>query len=166
MKTTNPTATVHVTRVTPDGSTYGHETSGCDESGCAGSERYIGVVEDAEADHVYELAGATIVAEISDEPSVSAAAATLGRKGGQSRTTAKAGASRANGAKGGRPAATHHEVRYTTHGGRSYRVDRDGYVLAWDDVAGHYTVCHSLTPSLASRIRNRARGPEGRTSDR
>lgn len=37
------------------------------------------------------------------------------------------------------------------------RVDgRDvtrGDVLVWDDVAGHYTRCHSLTPRTIARIR-------------
>ena len=28
-----------------------------------------------------------------------------------------------------------------------------GRVLVWDDVAGHYTSCHSLTPRAIARIR-------------
>lgn len=36
-------------------------------------------------------------------------------------------------------------------------VEGDGDVLVWDDVAGHYTRCHSLTPSQAARIRRKLR---------
>lgn len=32
------------------------------------------------------------------------------------------------------------------------RVDADGNVRVWDSVAGHYTLCHSLTPRAAKRI--------------
>lgn len=58
--------TVHVTRLDPDGGVYGHSTAYCDESGCSGTERYLGTIEGAERDHVYELAGRRIVAEIVD----------------------------------------------------------------------------------------------------
>lgn len=33
------------------------------------------------------------------------------------------------------------------------RVDPDGRVLAWDEIAGHYTACHSLGKSAISRAR-------------
>lgn len=32
------------------------------------------------------------------------------------------------------------------------RVDADGTVRVWDSVAGHYTVCHSLSKAAAKRI--------------
>jgi hypothetical protein len=32
----------------------------------------------------------------------------------------------------------------------------DGVVKAWDDVAGHYTVCHSLTPRQSAYLRRLA----------
>ena len=33
------------------------------------------------------------------------------------------------------------------------RLDADGSVLVWDDLARHYTRCHSLTASAHRRIR-------------
>ena len=93
------------------------------------------------------------------------AARVLGSRGGSARTEAQTAARRANGAKGGRPVAVSAEVRYTVYGGVRYQVDQDGYVSRWYDPAGHYTLCHDLTHALAGRIRARARGPEGRTTD-
>ena len=40
---------------------------------------------------------------------------------------------------------------------RRFRVDEDGGVGAWDDVAGHYTTLHSLTPHQIGAIRRLAR---------
>ena len=37
------------------------------------------------------------------------------------------------------------------------RLDADGSVLVWDDVAGHYTHCHSLGQSAIRRIRRIAK---------
>ncbi len=31
-------------------------------------------------------------------------------------------------------------------------VDEDGTVRVWDSVAGHYTLCHSLSPDSQRRI--------------
>lgn len=56
--------TAHVTRVTPAGEVYGHETSHCDESGCNGNELHLGLIDGAEEGHVYEIHGCEIVAEI------------------------------------------------------------------------------------------------------
>ena len=39
---------------------------------------------------------------------------------------------------------------------RRVQVDPDGYVWVWDDVAGHYTTCHSLSPRALARIVRRA----------
>jgi hypothetical protein len=39
------------------------------------------------------------------------------------------------------------------------RVDSDGTVRVWDSVAGHYTTCHSLSPSAVRRIRRMAKEP-------
>jgi hypothetical protein len=39
---------------------------------------------------------------------------------------------------------------------RDVLVDEDGTIRVWDDVAGHYTVCHSLTRSAARRVRRMA----------
>lgn len=97
---------------------------------------------------------------------LTSAAAILGRRGGSAGTPAQLAQRRAAAVRGGRPVATFPEVRYATYGGTAYRVTTDGDVLVWDSVAGHYTACHSISPSLAGRIRSRARGPEGRTSDR
>jgi hypothetical protein len=33
---------------------------------------------------------------------------------------------------------------------------RDGAVLVWDSVAGHYTTCHSLSAKTQDRIRSQA----------
>lgn len=35
-------------------------------------------------------------------------------------------------------------------------VDADGTVRVYDDVAGYYTTCHSLSPATQSRIRKLA----------
>jgi hypothetical protein len=35
-------------------------------------------------------------------------------------------------------------------------VEPDGSVLVWDDVAGHYTHCHSLSASATRRARREA----------
>jgi hypothetical protein len=54
---------------------------------------------------------------------ISAAAAALGRKGGQARTDAKAAASRANGAKGGRPRHARYRIGDgVLYAGNPYRV--------------------------------------------
>lgn len=37
------------------------------------------------------------------------------------------------------------------------RVGTDGTVSVWDDVAGYYTVCHSLTRQTQGYIRAQAR---------
>lgn len=58
-----PPATVHVTRVT-NGDVYGHAARHCDPTGCAGDERYLGRIEDAEVGHVYEIRGGRVLAEI------------------------------------------------------------------------------------------------------
>ena len=57
---------VHVTRVTEDGAVYGHAARHCDPAGCAGTERYLGLVKGAERGHVYEIEAGRIVAEIVD----------------------------------------------------------------------------------------------------
>lgn len=56
MTTTTRTVTIHVTSLRND-SVYGHETSHCDEAGCAGDERYWrGLVpEGHEVGGVYEI---------------------------------------------------------------------------------------------------------------
>ena len=36
-------------------------------------------------------------------------------------------------------------------------VSPDGTVRVWDDVAGHYTTCHCMSPATQSRIRKLAR---------
>ena len=56
--------TVHVTRIGPAGEVFGHAARHCNESGCSGTERYLGAIEGAERGHVYELDGRRIVAEI------------------------------------------------------------------------------------------------------
>ncbi|HXF44841.1 MAG TPA: hypothetical protein VNK91_01865 [Burkholderiaceae bacterium] len=40
---------------------------------------------------------------------------------------------------------------------RSVAVDNDGTVRVWDNVAGRYTTCHALTPSVIRRIRRMAK---------
>jgi len=42
---------------------------------------------------------------------------------------------------------------------RSYRfaVESNGTVRVWDEVAGHYTTCHSLAKSAIRRIQKLAR---------
>ncbi len=35
--------------------------------------------------------------------------------------------------------------------------DADGTVRVYDAVAGHYTVCHELTPAQVRRVRSRVR---------
>ena len=40
---------------------------------------------------------------------------------------------------------------------RRFAVDSDGTVRAWDSVAGHYTLCHSLTTRQQAAIRRQAR---------
>ena len=32
-------------------------------------------------------------------------------------------------------------------------VDADGTIRVWDSTAGHYTLCHSVRPSTARRLR-------------
>lgn len=44
-------------------------------------------------------------------------------------------------------------VRCTT--GRTACVDSYGVVRVYDDVAGHYTVCHTLTPGQERYVRSR-----------
>lgn len=39
---------------------------------------------------------------------------------------------------------------------RKCLVEPDGSVLVWDDVAAHYTRCHSLSSAAARRIANLA----------
>lgn len=72
-------------------------------------------------------------------------------------TPRKAKSSRANGAKGGRPAEPLPHAIDCPYAGQSYRVKPDGSVMPWDSVAGHFTHCHSLAPSLAGRVRAKAR---------
>jgi hypothetical protein len=36
------------------------------------------------------------------------------------------------------------------------RVTADGAVIVWDDVAGHWTTCHSLTPRQIAYVKRRA----------
>ena len=36
------------------------------------------------------------------------------------------------------------------------RVEQDGTVRVWDSIAGHYTVCHSLSASAMRRARQAA----------
>ncbi len=48
----------------------------------------------------------------------------------------------------------------TGGGGRYYRrcsVDGDGTVRAWDEVAGHYSRHHDLTPAQILSVRNLAK---------
>jgi hypothetical protein len=33
------------------------------------------------------------------------------------------------------------------------RVEKDGSVLVWDSVAGHFTTCHSLSAKAQDRLR-------------
>jgi hypothetical protein len=35
---------------------------------------------------------------------------------------------------------------------KKVKVDADGAVRVWDSVAGHYTLCHSLSAAAAKRI--------------
>ena len=51
---------------------------------------------------------------------------------------------------------------------RSYAalVESDGSVLVHDDVAGHYTRCHSLTEEQQRYIRGRARATSGKVHTR
>ena len=37
-----------------------------------------------------------------------------------------------------------------------FAVDADGTVRVWDDIAGHFTLCHSLSQSAERRIRKLA----------
>lgn len=48
---------------------------------------------------------------------------------------------------------------FSTQGIREHRflVDADGTVRVWDDIAGHYTLCHALSPAAERRIRRLAR---------
>jgi len=39
----------------------------------------------------------------------------------------------------------------------SFGVDPDGTVTVYDSVAGHYTICHSLSADSQARIRRLAR---------
>jgi hypothetical protein len=87
----------HVTANGPQG-LYGHA-----ESGCAGVELYLGPsVEGLEVHDFWS--------------DVSAAATTLGRKGGAAKSAAKTASSRANGAKGGRPRSWYLAVNTMTGG--------------------------------------------------
>jgi len=47
---------------------------------------------------------------------------------------------------------------FTAEGVRAHRVyvDDSKIVRVWDSVAGHYTVCHSLSDSAIRRIRRLA----------
>jgi hypothetical protein len=36
------------------------------------------------------------------------------------------------------------------------QVDAEGYVTVWDDIAGHYTPCHSLTARQIAYVRRTA----------
>lgn len=47
---------------------------------------------------------------------------------------------------------------FSSKGIREYQflVDSDGTVAVWDNVAGHYTTCHSLGESAILRIRKLA----------
>lgn len=47
--------------------------------------------------------------------------------------------------------------RYLRTARYAARVDADGTVRIWDDVADHYTTCHSLTAAQIRYIRSRAR---------
>ena len=42
-------------------------------------------------------------------------------------------------------------------GAYKFAVDADGVVRVYDEVAGHYTVCHALGESAQKRIRKLAR---------
>jgi hypothetical protein len=56
----------HVTAIR-DGGVYGHLASGCDESGCAGDERYLNgtPADEVEVGHVYAITDdGTVVAEV------------------------------------------------------------------------------------------------------
>lgn len=48
------------------------------------------------------------------------------------------------------------------NGAVGYRaeVHPDGDVLVWDDIAGHYTRCHSLTPAQQAYCRAHAQEAE------
>lgn len=46
---------------------------------------------------------------------------------------------------------------------RKVIVEDDGTIRVWDDVAGHYTVCHSLTRADQRRIRKLAAKAASRT---
>jgi hypothetical protein len=41
-------------------------------------------------------------------------------------------------------------------GAYRFRVDADGTVRVFDSIAGHYTLCHSLSESAKRRIRKLA----------
>lgn len=43
---------------------------------------------------------------------------------------------------------------------RKVSVDSNGTIRVWDEVAGHYTTCHSLTRSAERRIQKLARAPK------
>ncbi len=61
-------ATFHIMRKGPSG-VYGHETSHCDEAGCAGDEVYVFVhrFDAVERGHVYEIDDeGHVIAEIID----------------------------------------------------------------------------------------------------
>jgi hypothetical protein len=54
------------------------------------------------------------------------------------------------------------QVRAKAFSGRgvetiSVSIDSDGTVRVYDSIAGHYTVCHSLSRSAQARIRRLAR---------
>lgn len=48
---------------------------------------------------------------------------------------------------------------FSSEGVREHKfsVSGDGTVRVWDSVAGHYTTCHSMSPSTQARIRKLAR---------
>lgn len=37
------------------------------------------------------------------------------------------------------------------------QVEKDGTVRVWDSVAGHYTLCHSLSKSAHARVKKMAK---------
>jgi len=49
---------------------------------------------------------------------------------------------------------------YTTYASgekcNRFEIDEDGTIRAWDEVAGHYTTCHSLTKRQEGMIRAEA----------
>jgi hypothetical protein len=49
---------------------------------------------------------------------------------------------------------------FSTESARKYKfcVDDSGYVTVYDDIAGHYTVVHSMSAKTKRRIRKLARG--------